>query len=147
MEKRGPYKGANKNPRGDVGTGEPRKFGAAKSPFRKLDARAAGAKPDARTAGPTRYPDLEKRFRREEADRAALSRVTVLAGDEVALGCNSSDWAGFAELLREKFRALDAAKIEHDRIAAIWNKDGFKTGAGQRWTARLVDVAKIKLAS
>lgn len=139
MEKRGPYKGANKSSRDD----------ARKGSARKPDTiRAAGKTPASRAHSVTGYPDLDKRFRREAADRAALSRVVILAGDEVALGCNSSGWSAFTDVLRGKMRVLDAGKIDQaDRIAAIWNKDGFKTGAGQRWTARLVEVAKIKLAA
>jgi hypothetical protein len=93
------------------------------------------------------YPDLDKRRHIEDAERAALGRVTVLAGDALALGCNSSRWPEFQDALRARLVQLDAAKIAlPDRIAAIWNKNGFKTGAGQQWTARLVDVAKKVLA-
>jgi hypothetical protein len=93
------------------------------------------------------YPDLDKRRHIEDAERAALGRVTVLAGDALALGCNSSRWPEFQDALRARLVQLDAAKIAlPDRIAAIWNKNGFKTGAGQQWTARLVDVARKILA-
>jgi hypothetical protein len=95
----------------------------------------------------TTYPDLDKRRRIEDAERAALGRVTVLAGDALALGCNSSRWPEFQDTLRARLAQLDMAKIVlADRIAAIWNKNGFKTGAGQQWTARLVDVAKKIIA-
>ena len=136
MEKRGSYKGANKGPRGD----------ARKGGFRKPDSRPAFDKKPAGRKPITQYPDLDKKRRIDDAERAALSRVTVLAGDEVALGCNSSGWPAFEQTLRAKFQILDKAKIPPDRIAVIWNKDGFKTGAGQRWTPRLVDVARQKLA-
>lgn len=135
MEKRGPYKGANKSPRGD----------ARKGGFRKPDARPAFDKNLGGRKQIAQYPDLDKKRLIENAERAALSRVTVLAGDEVALGCNSAGWPAFAEMLRAKFQILDKAKIPPDRIAVIWNKDGFKTGAGQRWTPRLVEVAKKKI--
>ena len=136
MEKRGPYKGANKSPRGD----------APKGGFRKPDSRPAFDKKPAGRKPITQYPDLDKKRLIEDAERAALSRVTVLAGDEIALSCNSAGWPAFAEALRAKLQILDKAKIPADRIAVIWNKDGFKTGAGQRWTERLVEVAKKKIS-
>jgi hypothetical protein len=136
MEKRGPYKGANKSSRGD----------ARKGGFRKPDSRPAFDKKPAGRKPITQYPDLDKKRRIDDAERAALSRVTVLAGDEVALGCNSAGWPAFAETLRAKFQPLDKAKIPTDRIAVIWNKNGFKTGAGQSWTPRLVEVAKTKIS-
>jgi hypothetical protein len=116
---------------------------AGKPPFRPAvaDKPADGKRPIAS------YPDLDKRRRIEDAERAALGRVTVLAGDALALGCNSSRWPEFQDTLRARLVQLDTAKIVlADRIAAIWNKNGFKTGAGQQWTARLVDVAKKIIA-
>jgi hypothetical protein len=116
---------------------------AGKPPFRPAvaDKPADGKRPI------TTYPDLDKRRRIEDAERAALGRVTVLAGDALALGCNSSRWPEFQDTLRARLVQLDTAKIVlADRIAAIWNKNGFKTGAGQQWTARLVDVAKKIIA-
>jgi hypothetical protein len=136
MEKRGPYKGANKSPRG----------GAGKGGFRKPDARPTFDKKPAGRKPITQYPDLDKKRLIENAERAALSRVTVLAGDEIALGCNSSGWPAFKQTLQAKLDLLHKAKIPPDRIAVIWNKDGFKTGAGQRWTPRLVEVAKVKIS-
>jgi hypothetical protein len=115
----------------------------SKPPFRPAspDKPADGKRPI------TTYPDLDKRRRIEDAERAALGRVTVLAGDALALGCNSSRWPEFQDTLRARLAQLDAAKIVlADRIAAIWNKNGFRTGAGQQWTARLVDVAKKVIA-
>jgi hypothetical protein len=136
MEKRGPYKGANKRPGGD----------ARKGGLRKPDSRTAFDKKPGARKPITQYPDLDKKRRIDDAEKAALRRVTVLAGDEVALGCNSAGWPAFAETLRAKFQPLDTAKIPTDRIAVIWNKNGFKTGAGQNWTPRLVEVAKVKIA-
>jgi hypothetical protein len=135
MEKRGPYKGANKSPRGD----------ARKGGFRKPDSRPTFDKKPGGRKPITQYPDLDKKRLIEDAERAALSRVVVMAGDEVALGCNSAGWPAFAEALRAKLQSLDKAKIPTDRIAVIWNKNGFKTGAGQNWTPRLVEVAKKKI--
>jgi hypothetical protein len=133
MEKRGP-KGAKTGQRGD----------ARKGGYRKPDARpASAAKPVGGKPSITSYPDLDKRRRIEDAEKAALGRVDVLAGDAVALGCNSSGWPEFQDRLRARLLQLDRAKILlPDRIAAIWNKDGFKTGAGRQWTVRLVEVAK-----
>ena len=116
---------------------------ASKPAFRPaVDAKSADGKRPITT-----YPDLDKRRRIEDAERAVLGRVTVLAGDALALGCNSSRWPEFQDALRARLVQLDVAKIAlPDRIAAIWNKNGFKTGAGQPWTARLVDVAKKVIA-
>ena len=137
MEKRGPYKGANKSPRGD----------ARKGGFRKPDSRPTFDKKPGGRKPITQYPDLDKKRRIADAEKAALQRVVVLAGDEVALGCNSAGWPAFKQTLQAKFDLLDKAKILlPDRIAVIWNKDGFKTGAGQRWTPRLVDAAKVKIS-
>jgi hypothetical protein len=106
---------------------------------------AFGAKPGGRV--PVGDADLEKRRRAEAADKASMARVTILAGDEVALGCNSTGWPEFQEALRVRLALVDTAKITlPDRISAIWNKNGFKTGAGQPWTARLVEVARAKVA-
>lgn len=134
MDKRGPYKGAKTGQRGD----------ARKAGYRKPDSRPApSGKPLGQKPTITSYPDLDKRRRIEDAEKAALGRVDVLAGDAVALGCNSSGWSEFQDRLRARLSQLDKAKISlPDRIAAIWNKDGFKTGAGRQWTARLVEVAR-----
>lgn len=134
MDKRGPYRGAKTGQRGDA-----RKGGTRKPDTRPGSAgKTAGHKPSI-----TAYPDLDKRRRIDDAEQAALKRVDVLAGDAVALGCNSSGWPEFQDKLRARLLQLDKAKILlPDRIAAIWNKDGFKTGAGRQWTARLVEVAK-----
>ncbi|MGC1467073.1 MAG: hypothetical protein WA792_15235 [Pseudolabrys sp.] len=138
MEKRGTSKGAYSSG-GGARKGSFRDAGS--KPYSKAGAgKAEGARPDGRK--PTVYPDLEKRRRIDDAEKAALRRVSVLPGDEVALGCNSSGWPGFLEKLRLRFLQLDKAKIESDRISTIWNKEGFKTGAGRQWTARLVDAAR-----
>jgi hypothetical protein len=158
MDKRGTSKGADKGHRGGPRKGGPRKpdsrpGSSGKPAFRP----ASGSKPAFRPAVASKpadgkrpiavYPDLDKRRHIEDAERAVLGRVSVLAGDAVALGCNSSRWPEFQEALRAKFTQFDAAKVVlADRIAAIWNKNGFKTGAGQQWTARLVDVARKVLA-
>ncbi|HEX3442016.1 MAG TPA: hypothetical protein VHT93_16870 [Pseudolabrys sp.] len=168
MDKPRTFKGAAKGHRdGAARKGGPRKPdarpAAAGKPFRP----ASGSKPGFRPGSASKpafrpavadkpadgkrpiitYPDLDKRRRIEDAERAALGRVTVLAGDALALGCNSSHWPEFQDTLRARLAQLDAAKIVlSDRIAAIWNKNGFRTGAGQQWTARLVDVAKKVIA-
>lgn len=139
MEKRDTSKGAHSSGRGDVRKGSFRNAGS--KPYSKVGAgKAESAKSEGRK--PTVYPDLEKRRRIEDAEKAALQRVSVLPGDEVTLGCNSSGWRAFQDKLRARFVQLDKAKIASDRISTIWNKEGFKTGAGKQWTARLVDAAR-----
>lgn len=148
MDKRGTFKGADKGHRGGPRKGGPRKpaFRPASSGKPAFGPAAAGKPADGKRSIAV-YPDLDKRRLIEDAERAALGRVTVLAGDAVALGCNSAGWVEFQDILRGRLTQLDAAKIVlADRIAAIWNKNGFKTGAGQQWTARLVDVAKKIIA-
>ena len=148
MDKRRTFKGADKGHRDGPRKGGPRKPDSRSASSGKPAFRPAGAsKPTDGKRPIAVYPDLDKRRHIEDAERAALGRVTVLAGDAVALGCNSSRWPEFQEALRAKFAQFDAAKVVlADRIAAIWNKNGFKTGAGQQWTARLVDVARKVLA-
>jgi len=143
MEKRGTSKGAHSSGRGDARKDSSRNAGSKSDskPYSKMGTgKAESAKPKGRK--PTVYPDLEKRRRIEDAEKAALRRVSVLPGDEVALGCNSSGWSAFQEKLCARFVQLDKAKIASDRISAIWNREGFKTGAGKQWTARLVDAAR-----
>jgi hypothetical protein len=168
MDKRRTFKGVDRGSRdGAARKGGPRKPDSRPSAAGKPDYKPASSgkpvfrpgsaskpafrppvadKPDGKRPITT-YPDLDKRRRIEDAERAALGRVTVLAGDALALGCNSSRWPEFQDTLRARLAQLDMAKIVlADRIAAIWNKNGFKTGAGQQWTARLVDVAKKIIA-
>jgi hypothetical protein len=84
--------------------------------------------------------------RQIEAERRALRRVEITGGDEVALGSKSSGWPEFKEALKEKLLFLKRANIRRaDEAASALNRMGFKTGSGQRWTPRLITVAKMKL--
>ena len=83
---------------------------------------------------------------RVEAERRALRRIEITGGDEVALGCKSGGWPEFSEALRGKLLFLRRAKIVRaDHAASALNRMGFKTGSGQNWTPRLINVAKMKL--
>jgi hypothetical protein len=89
---------------------------------------------------------LEEKLARIDAEKAALRRIEVTGGDEVALGCKSSGWPEFKELLKAKLLFLRKARIGRaDEAAAALNRMGFKTGSGQRWTPRLINIAKMKL--
>jgi hypothetical protein len=80
------------------------------------------------------------------AQKLALRRIEITGGDEVALGCKSSGWPQYRELLEAKLLFLRKANLGRaDQAASALNRMGFKTGSGQPWTPRLINIAKIKL--
>jgi hypothetical protein len=83
---------------------------------------------------------------RIEAERKALRRIEITRGDEIALGSNSFGRLEFMHKFRSKLEFLKKANIRRaDEAASALNRMGFKTRSGQLWTARLVNVAKMKL--
>jgi hypothetical protein len=92
------------------------------------------------------YKEFEANIARINAEKLALRRIEITGGDEVALGCKSSGWPQFKEALVAKLLFLRKAKIGRaDQAAAALNRMGFKTGSGQPWTPRLINIAKMKL--
>jgi len=93
----------------------------------------------------------------EKAQKKARRRFKGLGGrtkpkpeitheDEVALGCKSSEWPEFKEILRAKLLFLNKVGIrDADGAVHELNQMKFKTGSGQRWTRRLIMIAKMKL--
>ena len=92
------------------------------------------------------YEDMERKNATLVAEKLALRRIEVTGGDETALGCKSSGWVDYRELLIRKLRGLEGNKVtKADQASRILNITGFKTGSGQSWTPRLINVAKILL--
>jgi hypothetical protein len=55
-----------------------------------------------------------------------------------------SGWVEYSKKLWDEFAILRRSGLSRvDRITAIWNKKGFKTGSGGLWTPRLVKIAKV----
>lgn len=78
-----------------------------------------------------------------EAERRALRRFDITGGDAVALGAKSSGWPEYKEVLKAKLVFLKKANIRRaNEAASALNRMGFKTGSGQTWTPRLVNIAK-----
>jgi hypothetical protein len=83
---------------------------------------------------------------RIKAEQRALRRIVITREDELALGSKSSGWGQFKETLRSKLVFLKRANLGRaDEAASALNRMGFKTGSGQLWTPRLINVAKMKL--
>jgi hypothetical protein len=81
-----------------------------------------------------------------EAERRALRRIDFTGGDQVSLGSKSSGWPEYKEVLRTKLLFLKKAKFFHaNEAASALNRMGFKTGSGQTWTPRLINLAKMVL--
>lgn len=92
------------------------------------------------------YADIERRALIRDAEKVALRRIEVTGGDETALGCKSSGWTEYSILLTKRLKALAANRItKADQSARVFNAMGFKTGSGQSWTPRLINVAKFLL--
>lgn len=90
------------------------------------------------------YQRVQQRIADQTAERAALRRMEITGGDETALGCKSSGWPEYKELLGTKLKGLASNNITRaDQAAKVLNAMGFKTGSGQTWTPRLVNVAKF----
>src|SRR5262245_58163569 len=99
---------------------------------------------DARERSERQYREMEANLARIDAERAALRRIEITGGDEVALGCKSSGWLEYKEALKAKLLFLRKARIGRaDEAAATLNRMGFKTGSGQPWTPRLINIAKM----
>ena len=105
-----------------------------------------GRKAEARERTERQYRELEEKPYQVAAERRALRRIAITFSDEVALGCMSSGWLQYNKSLKAKLLSLKGAGITRaDETAATLNEIGFKTGSGQRWTPRLINIAKIKL--
>jgi hypothetical protein len=103
-------------------------------------------KRDARERSEQLYKKFEADSQRINAEKLALRRIEITGGDEVALGCKSSGWLEYKDALKAKLLFLRKAKIGRaDEAAAALNRMGFKTGSGQPWTPRLINIAKMKL--
>lgn len=101
---------------------------------------------EARERSKKTYAEAERTDARIEAERQALRRIDITRGDNVSLGCNSSGWSEYQDILRARLLFLEKANITHaDKAASTFNRMGFKTGSGQQWTPRLINVAKMKL--
>ena len=77
------------------------------------------------------------------AEKAALRHFEITDNDRFEIGLKSSGWSQYAKLLTREFSILRHCRIRGaDQIASVWNKKGFRTGARQVWTPRLVKIAK-----
>lgn len=103
-------------------------------------------KSDAPALSEQLYEKIVSDIARGEAEKVALRRIEITGGDKVALGCKSSGWPEYQKTLRVKLAFLRDANLRRaDEAAAALNRMGFKTGSGQQWTPRLVNVAKMLL--
>jgi len=93
-----------------------------------------------------RVEKAQKKARRRLKGRAK-PKPEITDEDEVALGCKSSEWPEFKEILRAKLLFLNKVGILRHAVEAALelNRMKFKTGSGQRWTPRLIMIAKMKL--
>lgn len=90
------------------------------------------------------YQRVQQRIADQTAERAALRRMEITGGDETALGCKSSGWPEYKELLATKLKGLASNNITRaDQAAKVLSAMGFRTGSGQPWTPRLVNVARF----
>jgi hypothetical protein len=136
MSKRGHYLGGHTivhaDPRGGSPIPDQRPKGIKKREGREFSQRL--------------YDQVEENILRVNAEKSALRRIEITGEDEIALGCKSSSWPEFGKALLAKILFLRKANIGRaDQAAAALNRMGFKTGSGQRWTPRLINVAKMKL--
>jgi hypothetical protein len=61
--------------------------------------------------------------------------------DALRLGTNHADWESWASVARRKILECKTARVDDPaRIASIFNKNGFRTRAGQLWDGRLVRI-------
>lgn len=92
------------------------------------------------------YNSVQQKAANRVAEQDALRRFEVTGGDETAIGCKSSGWPEYKIVLTERLRGLAASKVtKADQSARVFNAVGFKTGSGQTWTPRLINVAKFLL--
>ena len=89
------------------------------------------------------YEEVQQQAARKVAEQDALRKMEITGGDQTALGCKSSGWTEYKDLLALKLKGLTKANItKADQSAKVLNAMGFKTGSGQIWTPRLINVAK-----
>ncbi len=83
-----------------------------------------------------------------EREKIALRKTIVGDGDRVRIGVKSSGWLEYKFQLKKKLDEIYKCGIHGaDAIARVLNKQGFKTGSGQAWDARLAKIAPSILRS
>ena len=85
----------------------------------------------------------EKELRKIRRD---LKTIRVSSQDKNDIGMYSSGWKNFLASIKGQFdRSKDAGLTRADDVAKFWNETGFKTASGEKWTPRLVNIAKDKI--
>ena len=112
MSKRGHYLGGH-----TVYHFDPR--GASRAPDQRPE---KIKKREARARSERLCKETEENTLRVHAEKLALRRIEITGGDEVALGCKSSSWPEFKEILAAKLLFLRKARIGRaDHAAAALN--------------------------
>jgi len=92
------------------------------------------------------FLELERLQRTIGAEQMALRRMEITNGDRIEIGLKSSGWSQYMKVLLSELSILRRCQIHGaDRVASVWNRKGFKTGAGRVWTPRLVKIAQSLL--
>jgi len=106
----------------------------------------ARGKQPRKEAGNDLYAEVQQQVAVRAAEQEALRRIEITGGDETAIGCKPSGWPEYKIILSEKLRGLVINNItKADQSAKVLNTMGFKTGSGQLWTPRLINIAKFML--